>query len=70
MLVRSLTGAPLKGMPLTLPTNIRLGWKGLSRTKTFAYYGKALLTAAKSFLTLAPGACSIKLFTVIIYGFL
>jgi len=28
----------LQGRPLALPTNIRLGWKGLPRTNTLAYY--------------------------------
>jgi hypothetical protein len=27
--VKQLTGAPLLGRPLALPTNTRLGWKGL-----------------------------------------
>jgi hypothetical protein len=27
------------GRPLALPTNVRLGWKGLPRINTLAYYG-------------------------------
>jgi hypothetical protein len=36
--VKRLSGAPLLGRPLALPTNIRLGWKGFERTNTVAYY--------------------------------
>jgi len=35
---RNLPGVPLKGRFLALPTNIRLGWKGLPGTNTLAYY--------------------------------
>jgi hypothetical protein len=35
---RNLQGAPLKGRFLALPTNIRLGWKGLPGTNTLAFY--------------------------------
>jgi len=37
-----------------LPTNIRLGWKGLPGTNTLAYYENLQLTAVKSFITFAP----------------
>ncbi len=48
--------APLYGRLLDLPTNIRLGWKGLPGTYTLAYHKKSqLTTAVKSFITLAPG---------------
>ncbi len=33
--------APLWGRLLALPTNIRLGWKGLPGTKVLAYHEKA-----------------------------
>ncbi len=36
--LKHLSGAPLQGRPLALPTNIRLGWKSLQRTNTPAYY--------------------------------
>jgi len=36
--VKRLLSAPLQGMLLALPTNIRLGWKGLPGTNTVAYY--------------------------------
>jgi len=36
--VIKLSGAPLYGRPLALPTNISLGWRGLTRTNTQAYY--------------------------------
>ncbi len=32
--------APLQGRILALPTNIRLGWKGLLATNTLAYFDK------------------------------
>jgi hypothetical protein len=39
--VTHLSDAPLKGRVLTLPTNIRLGWKGLPGTNALAYFEKA-----------------------------
>jgi hypothetical protein len=36
--VKHLSGAPLKGKLLTLPPNIRLGWKSLPGTNALAYY--------------------------------
>ncbi len=33
-----LSGGLLKGRLLASPTNIRLGWKGLPRANTLAYY--------------------------------
>jgi hypothetical protein len=36
--VKHLSGAPLKGRLLTLPTNIRPGRKGLLWTNTVAFY--------------------------------
>jgi len=36
-----------------LPTNIRLGWKGLTVTNALAYCGTELITAVKSFIV--PG---------------
>jgi len=33
-----LSGAPLYGRPLALPTNIRLGWKSLPGPNTLTYY--------------------------------
>jgi len=35
--VKHLSAAQLKGRPLALPLNIRLGWKSLPGTNTFAY---------------------------------
>jgi hypothetical protein len=51
--VKNLLAAPLKGRFLALPTNIRLGWKGLPGTNALTYYEKLKLTAVKSFITLA-----------------
>ncbi len=39
---------------LALPTNIRLGLKGLPGMNTLAYYGNLLITAVKSFVVHAP----------------
>jgi hypothetical protein len=35
-----------------------------------AYYDTAAITAVKSFIVPAPGVCTIKNFTPVIYGFL
>jgi hypothetical protein len=43
-------------MPLALPTNIRLDWKGLPRTNTLAYYENPEIAAVKSFIAQASGA--------------
>jgi hypothetical protein len=69
-LLGPILGAPLQGRLLALPTNIRLGWKGLPGTNALAYFENSELTAVRSFKTLAPGACTIKLITDVIYGFL
>jgi hypothetical protein len=42
--VRHLSGAPLYGRLLALPTNIRLGWKGLLGTNALSYNEEASLT--------------------------
>jgi hypothetical protein len=43
------------GSLLALPTNIRLGWKGLPGTNALAYYKNSGCTAVKSFITLTQG---------------
>ncbi len=53
--LKHLSSALLYDRLLALPTNIRLGWKGLTGTKTLAHYEKSQRTAVKSFITLAPG---------------
>ncbi len=52
--MKHLSGAPLYGKLLPLPTNIRLSWKALPGTNALAYYEKSKLTSVKSFITLAP----------------
>ncbi len=42
------------GKFLTLLANIRLGWKGLLRTNTLAYYERLQITDVKSFITMGP----------------
>ncbi len=39
---------------LALPTNIRLGWKGLAGANTLACNVDSLITAETSVITLAP----------------
>ncbi len=53
--VKHLSGAPLKVRLLALPTNIRLGRKGLPGTNASAYYKNSYVTPVKSFITLATG---------------
>ncbi len=50
--MKQLSDAPLKGRLLALPTNIRLGWKGLPEINALAYYEKSSLTAVKSYIGL------------------
>ena len=47
-------------MPLALPTNIILRWKGLQGTNTIAYYKYSLNTDIKSFITLDPGVSALS----------
>ncbi len=54
---------------LALPTNFRLGWKGLPETNTLAYHEHSEIPVVKSFITLGPRANYIKLFLSVIYGF-
>ncbi len=57
-----------RGRLLAFPTNVRFGWKCLAphqRTMPQCY-----LPRKKSFVPLVPRTCTIKLFTVVIYGFL
>ncbi len=44
----------LLGQTPALPTNIRLGWKGLPGTNTQAYYENQYIMDVKSFIRLAP----------------
>ncbi len=44
--------APLLGKLLTIPTNVRLVWKGLTETNALAYYEHSYVTDAKSLMTL------------------
>ncbi len=48
-------GASLLGRLLASPTNLRLGWKGLPRTNTLAYYESLKITTVKSFIVQGPG---------------
>jgi len=53
--VKHLSGVPIKGRLLALPTNNRLGRKDLPEASTLGYYENSKLTAVKSFITLAAG---------------
>jgi hypothetical protein len=46
------SGAPLEGRLLALPTNIRLGWKGLPGT--LAYFKKICKLQTKKFYNIGP----------------
>ncbi len=48
--MKNLSGAPLLGRLLALPTNTRIGLKGLSGTNTLAYYGNPYITTVKILL--------------------
>jgi hypothetical protein len=51
--VKDLTGAPLEGRLLVLPTKIRLSWVVLAGTNTLAYYKISQIMDVKSFITLS-----------------
>ncbi len=52
--LKQLSGVPLQCRLLASPTKIRLGWKGLPRSNTLAYYENPLITTVKSFIVQAP----------------
>jgi hypothetical protein len=45
-----LSGASHNGRLLASPTNVRLGWKGLPRSNTLAYYKKSINYGCKKVL--------------------
>jgi hypothetical protein len=47
-------------------TNSIIGWEGMRETNTLAYYEHSKITNVKSFITLGPRACNIKLLRIII----
>jgi hypothetical protein len=47
-----LSDAPLYDRLLTLPTNIRLGWRGGPETNAPAYYENSKITDVKFFITM------------------
>ena len=49
--------------------NIRLMWEWMKVANTLAYCNTATITTEKSFRVQTPLACTIKLFTTVIYGF-
>ncbi len=53
--VRHISGDPLYDRLLALPTNIRLGWKGLPGTNTLAYYENSEILAVEGLITLGLG---------------
>ncbi len=50
-----LTKLHSNGRLLSLPANIRLGWKSMQVANTLAYYYTTLITAVKSFIVKAAG---------------
>ncbi len=61
--MKHLSDAPLWGRLLVLPTNIRLGRKGLSGTNTLAYDRNSKFTGVKSIVK-----CSRIRTTVVVKG--
>jgi hypothetical protein len=55
-------GASLRKAPALL-ANVKLGWKGLARINTLAYYEHPNIRATKGFLTLGPAFKVMKIFT-------
>jgi hypothetical protein len=53
--VEHLKEAPLLGKLLTIPTNVRLVWKGLTETYALAFYEHWYVMFVKSFMTLVVG---------------
>jgi hypothetical protein len=66
--LKHLLGALLQGRLLALPSNNRLGWKGLPVTNTLAFYENSKITAIKRLITLGPGDCAIKHYRFVMYG--
>jgi hypothetical protein len=52
--VEHLKAPTLHGRLLALPTNIRLGWKGLPWTNTLAYYSNSKIRDVKVFIIFDP----------------
>ncbi len=52
--MKQLSGGRLCGSLLALHTNIRLGWKGLPRINTLAYYEHLWITEEKKFYNIGP----------------
>ncbi len=53
-LMKNLLGAPFQDKLLALPRNIRIGWRGLSRTNTLAYCKKFIIDGLKKFYNICP----------------
>ncbi len=53
--VKHLAGAPIQGKPMDLPTNIRLGWKGLQGQKRSSLLQKFITYGRKMFMKSTPG---------------
>ncbi len=52
--MKHLSVAPIKGSLLALPTNSRLGWKGLPGTNSLAYNGKSVNYGRNKFHDTGP----------------
>jgi hypothetical protein len=46
-----------------------LGFEVLQETNSLAYFAVVAVMKKKIVIVLTPGACTIKLFTAVIYGF-
>jgi hypothetical protein len=67
MFVSKVEPARVKHLSSALIENVRLGCKWRTVTNTLAYFTFEVLIAVVKFYS--TGACAIKLFTVVIYGF-
>jgi hypothetical protein len=64
LIFASKAGAYLCEVPMSgaFLENLRLRWERVTGTNTIAYYSTELITAVKSSMKLAPGACNMKRF--------
>jgi hypothetical protein len=67
--VKHLSGFPLQGKLLALPTNVGLGWKGVRGTNTLAYFTSLTARKKKKFHYNGTGGLYYKHYELAIYGF-
>ncbi len=67
---KHLSGAPLEGRPLALPTNIKLGWKSLPVTNTFILIRKSVNYGCNEFYSTGPCGLYYKRVMIVKLGML